>query len=71
VLELVNVPLGRPRTSAVLETIPFTRTTATLRSYLSGTDVELAQQEAAGTTTPDVLERAGAPAFFDPFGRAP
>jgi NitT/TauT family transport system ATP-binding protein len=71
VLATVPVPLARPRTLAVLESTAFTRTTATLRAHLGGTDAELAQQEAAATPTPDVLERAGAPAFFDPFGRAP
>jgi NitT/TauT family transport system ATP-binding protein len=71
VLSRVPVPLGRPRTPAVLESAAFTRTTAALRAHLSGTDVELAQQEAAGATAPDVLDRAGAPAFFDPFGRSP
>ena len=48
-----------------------TRTAALLRAYLSGTPAELAAQEAAGAPIHDVLERAGAPAYFDPFGRAP
>ena len=67
----VPVPLGRPRTPAVLESAPFTRTATTLRGYLSGTPAELAEQEAAGAPIRDVLDRAGAPAYFDPFGGAP
>ena len=71
VLARVPVPLGRPRTPQVLESEQLTRTAATLRAYLSGTPAELAQQEAAGAPIHDVLERAGAPAFFDPFRGAP
>ena len=67
VLARVQVPLGRPRTPLALESEQLTRTAATLRAYLSGTPAELAQQEAAAAPTHDVLERAGAPAFFDPF----
>ena len=67
VLARVPVPLGRPRNADVLESAAFTRTTATLRAYLSGTEADLEQQEAAGAPIQDVLERAGAPAFFDPF----
>ncbi|HEY7023361.1 MAG TPA: ABC transporter ATP-binding protein [Candidatus Limnocylindrales bacterium] len=71
VLARVPVPLGRPRTPAVLDSEPMTRTAAMLRAYLSGTPAELAQQEAAAAPIHDVLDRAGAPAFFDPFGRVP
>jgi NitT/TauT family transport system ATP-binding protein len=71
VLARVPVPLSRPRTPAALDSEPMTRTAALLRAYLSGTPAELAEQEAAGAPIRDVLDRAGAPAFFDPFGRAP
>jgi NitT/TauT family transport system ATP-binding protein len=71
VLARVPVPLGRPRTPQMLESEQLTRIAATLRALLSGTPAELAEQEAAGAPIRDVLERAGAPAFFDPFGRSP
>ena len=71
VLARVPVPLGRPRTAAALDSEQMTRTAATLRAYLSGTPAELAQQEAAAAPIRDVLEGAGAPAFFDPFRGAP
>jgi NitT/TauT family transport system ATP-binding protein len=71
VVARVPVPLRRPRTPAVLESEAFTRTAATLRAYLAGTPAEIAAEEAAAAPVRDVLERAGAPAFFDPFGRAP
>jgi len=71
VLARVPVPLGRPRTPAALDSESMTRTAALLRAYLSGTPAELAEQEAAAAPIRDVLDRAGAPAFFDPFGRAP
>jgi NitT/TauT family transport system ATP-binding protein len=68
VVARVPVPLGRPRTPAALDSAAFTRTAATLRAHLAGTPAELAAQEAAGAPIRDVLERAGAPAFFDPWG---
>jgi NitT/TauT family transport system ATP-binding protein len=68
VVARVPVPLGRPRTAALLESAAFTRTAATLRAHLGGTPAELAEEEAAGAPIRDVLERAGAPAFFDPWG---
>ncbi len=71
VLARVAVPLERPRTPAMLESEPMTRTAATLRALLSGSPAELAEQEAAGAPIHDVLERAGAPAYFDPFSGAP
>ncbi len=71
VLARVPVPLGRPRTARMLDSTQLTRTAATLRAYLSGTPAELALQEAAAAPTRDVLDRAGAPAFFDPFSHAP
>jgi len=70
VLARVPVALDRPRTLAVMETPAFTRIAAALRATLSGTPAEIAQQEAAGAPTRDVLDHAGAPAYFDPFGRA-
>lgn len=71
VLARVPVPLGRPRTAQVLESETFVRTAASLRAMLSGTPAELAEQEAAAAPMHDVLERSGAPAFFDPFRSAP
>jgi NitT/TauT family transport system ATP-binding protein len=71
VLARVPVPLGRPRTPAMLETAAMARTAGTLRALLGGSAAEIAEQEAAGAPLHDVLDRAGAPAFFDPFGRAP
>jgi NitT/TauT family transport system ATP-binding protein len=70
VLARVRVPLPRPRAAHMLESEPLIRTAAALRSHLSGSAAELAQQEAAGAPLRDVLDSAGAPAFFDPFGRA-
>jgi len=63
----MTVPLGRPRTSAMLESASFTRTAAVLRAHLAGTAEDMAAQEAAGARISDVLEQAGAPAFFDPW----
>jgi NitT/TauT family transport system ATP-binding protein len=70
VVARVRVPLGRPRTPAAMDSVAFTKTATTLRALLSGTPEELAQQEAAAAPVRDVLERAGAPAYFDPFGGA-
>jgi NitT/TauT family transport system ATP-binding protein len=64
----VEVPLGRPRTAEALDSAAFSRTAATVRSHLSGRADDLAAQEAAARPVRDVLERAGAPAWFDPFG---
>jgi NitT/TauT family transport system ATP-binding protein len=64
----VEVPLGRPRTAAALDSAAFSRAAATIRSHLSGRADDLAAQEAAAAPIHDVLERAGAPAWFDPFG---
>ncbi|MEP7157878.1 MAG: ABC transporter ATP-binding protein [Chloroflexota bacterium] len=64
----VPVPLGRPRTAETLDSAAFSRAAATIRSHLSGRADDLAAQEAAASPVPDVLERAGAPAWFDPFG---
>jgi NitT/TauT family transport system ATP-binding protein len=64
----VEVPLGRPRTAAALDSAAFSRAAATIRSHLSGRADDLAAHEAAAAPIHDVLERAGAPAWFDPFG---
>jgi len=64
----VAVPLGRPRTAEALDSAAFSRAAATIRSHLSGQPEDLAKQEAAAAPIHDVLERAGAPAWFDPFG---
>lgn len=71
VIARVPVPLARPRTAPVIDSEAFTHTAGVLRAYLAGTPAEFAAQEAAAAPVRDVLERAGAPAFFDPFGRAP
>ena len=71
VVARVPVPLGRPRNPDVRESEAFSRAAATIRAFLSGTPAELAEEEAAGAPIRDVLERAGAPAFFDPFRGAP
>jgi NitT/TauT family transport system ATP-binding protein len=67
----VPVPLGRPRETDALESTAFTRAAATIRAHLSGNPEDIAAQEAAAAPVRDVLERAGAPAFFDPFQDAP
>ena len=67
----VPMPLGRPREIGALESTAFTRAAATIRAHLSGNPQDIAAQEAAAAPVRDVLERAGAPAFFDPFQDAP
>jgi NitT/TauT family transport system ATP-binding protein len=67
----VAVPLGRPRLADALDSAAFSRAAATIRAHLSGTPADIADQEAAAAPVSDVLERAGAPAWFDPFGGAP
>ena len=64
----VPVPLGRPRLAAAFESAAFTRTAALLRAQLGGSATDIAAQEAAAAPIRDVLESAGAPAWFDPFG---
>jgi hypothetical protein len=64
----VAVPLGRPRTADTLDSAAFSRAAAAIRAHLSGRPADLAAQEAAAPPVRDVLERAGAPAWFDPFG---
>ncbi len=70
VVARVPVTLPRPRTAAILDSPTFAGIAATLRAHLGGSPAELAAQEAAAAPTRDVLERAGAPAYFDPFGGA-
>ena len=67
VVARVPVPLGRPRTQQMLESQAFARTASVLRAHLAGTPAELAAEEARAAPVRDVLETAGAPAFFDPF----
>ncbi len=64
----IAVPLGRPRLADALDSAAFSRTAATIRAHLSGSPADLAAQEAAAAPVSDVLGRAGAPAYFDPFG---
>ena len=68
VIARVPVPLPRPRTPEVYEAPAFARAAAEIRARLAGTPTEQAAQEAAAAPIRDVLERAGAPAWFDPFG---
>ncbi len=68
VLARIAVPLARPRSTAALDGADFARTAALVRSHLAGTPAEYAEQEAAAAPVRDVLERAGSPAWFDPFG---
>jgi NitT/TauT family transport system ATP-binding protein len=68
VVARVPVPLARPRTPATYEDPGFSRIAATIRAHLSGTPLDYAADEAAAAPIHDVLERAGSPAWFDPFG---
>jgi ABC-type nitrate/sulfonate/bicarbonate transport system ATPase subunit len=68
VLARVPVPLSRPRIEQVYESPAFARAAAEVRAHLAGTPTEHAAEEAAAAPIRDVLERAGAPAWFDPFG---
>ena len=67
----VAVPLGRPRLADALDSAAFSRAAATIRAHLGGSPADIAAQEAAAAPVHDVLERAGAPAWFDPFGSGP
>jgi NitT/TauT family transport system ATP-binding protein len=66
---VADVPVGlpRPRTMAALDGAAFSRTAAAIRGQLGGTDSDYAAHEAAAAPVRDVLEHAGAPAWFDPF----
>jgi len=68
VVARVPVPLPRPRTPATYEDPRFSRIAAAIRADLTGTPTDYAAQEAAAAPIHDVLERAGSPAWFDPFG---
>jgi NitT/TauT family transport system ATP-binding protein len=65
----VPVTLARPRTESALDGAAFSRTAATIRSHLGGNPPDGAEPSADGSrpAARDVLERAGAPAWFDPF----
>jgi NitT/TauT family transport system ATP-binding protein len=67
VLARVPIAMPRPRTAAIRESRSFARLAATLRAHLSGSPADLAAEEAAAAPIHDVLERAGAPAYLDPF----
>ena len=68
VVARVPVPLPRPRTPATYEDPAFARISATIRAHLAGTPTDYAAHEAAAAPVRDVLDRAGSPAWFDPFG---
>ena len=68
VAERVAVPLGRPREMRVMESASFARASARIRSHLGMTAQDRSADEAAAAPFHDVLDRAGAPAWFDPFG---
>ena len=68
VVATLPVALPRPRSAATYEDPQFSRIAAAVRSGLAGTPSDYAAQEAAAPPIHDVLERAGAPAWFDPFG---
>jgi ABC-type nitrate/sulfonate/bicarbonate transport system ATPase subunit len=69
VVAQVPVPLPRPRDPAAIDSAAFSRAAATIRAHLYGTPAEYAAHEAAAAPVRDVLERVGAPAYFDPFRR--
>ena len=69
VVARVPVDLPRPRTPAVFETPAFAHDAATVRAHLTGTPLQYAEHEQAAAPVQDILERAGAPAWFDPFER--
>jgi NitT/TauT family transport system ATP-binding protein len=64
----VAVPLTRPRTLATYDDPAFARIASVIRAHLAGTPTDHAAEEAAAAPVRDVLERAGSPAWFDPFG---
>ena len=68
VVARVPVPLGRPRTLATYDDPAFARIASVIRAHLAGTATDHAAEEAAAAPVRDVLERAGSPAWFDPFG---
>jgi NitT/TauT family transport system ATP-binding protein len=68
VVARVPVPLARPRTLATYDEPGFARIASVIRADLAGTPTDHAAEEAAAAPVRDVLERAGSPAWFDPFG---
>ncbi|HYI21295.1 MAG TPA: ABC transporter ATP-binding protein [Candidatus Limnocylindrales bacterium] len=68
VVARVDVPLKRPRLPSARDSDAFARASAAVRAHLQGTPEDLAAHEAAAAPVHDVLERAGSPAWFDPFG---
>ena len=68
VIARVPVTISRPRSAATYEDPAFARIAATIRGRLAGTATDYLSDEAAAAPIHDVLERAGAPAWFDPFG---
>ena len=68
VVAQVPVRLARPRSTATFDDPAFTRIAAAVRASLAGTPSDYAAQEAAAAPVRDVLDRAGSPAWFDPFG---
>jgi NitT/TauT family transport system ATP-binding protein len=68
VMEHVAVPLGRPREFAIMESAAFAHAAARIRGHLGMSAQDRSADEAAAAPIRDVLERAGAPAWFDPFG---
>ncbi len=64
----VPVPLGRPRQMQAMESQAFARAAAQIRAQLGMTEHDLFEHEAAAAPVHDVLDRSGAPAWFDPFG---
>ncbi len=68
VVARVPVPLARPRTLATYDDPAFARIASLIRADLAGTPTDHAAEEAAAAPVRDVLERAGSPAWFDPFG---
>ena len=68
IVERVSVPMGRPREFSVMESAAFARAAARIRGHLGMTALDRSADEAAAAPIHDVLERAGAPAWFDPFG---
>ena len=68
---VAQVPVGlvRPRRADAIDGAAFGRTASLIRAHLAGSPAEQAEQEAAAAPIHDVLERSGAPAWFDPWGR--
>jgi NitT/TauT family transport system ATP-binding protein len=63
----VPVEIARPRSLAALDGAAFSRTAATIRAHLAAGDSEHGANQQLAAPVHDVLERAGTPAWFDPF----